>query len=282
MFHYQGQQIAFASKHSKEDVVLPHFKKYLGVVFNVPCIDTDTLGTFSGEVERLGNALDVAEKKARLAMKAADLPYGLASEGSFGPHPYIPFLPSDQEILLFIDDKRQFKLHEILISDKTNFMHRCIANYDEVRPLLEAALFPSHGLIVRPNSWTDKKIIFKGIRDENELRVSITKSLAASRDGKAWLETDMRANVNPSRMKVIGELAEKLAKRLATNCPSCSAPGWGCTNFEKGLPCEYCESPTELVAFEVHGCVLCEYIENKQRKDCATRAEQKYCGVCNP
>jgi len=279
---YKGQYVAFATKHYKEDVIIPYFRKYLEATLIVPWIDTDTLGTFSGEVERPGNAMEVVEKKARLAMKAAGLPYGLASEGSFGPHPHIPFLASDQEILLFIDERRGFKLHEVLISVKTNFIHQCITSYDEVRTFLEAAMFPSHALIIRPNNWTDKKVIFKGVRDENDLRCAIAECLKASSDGKAWLETDMRANVNPSRMKVIGELAERLAKRLATNCPSCFAPGWGCTKFERGLPCEYCGLPTEMVEHEVFGCVLCKYVENKQREDGITKAEQMYCGVCNP
>jgi len=35
----------------------------------------------------------------------------------------------------------------------------------------------------------------------------------------------MRAQFNPSRMSVIGELAVRLAEQLATHCPRCNTPG---------------------------------------------------------
>ncbi len=279
---YDGQYIAFTTKHHKEDVVLPNFRKYLGATLIVPWIDTDKLGTFSGEMERPGNALEVADKKAKLGMEATGLPFGLASEGSFRPHPYIPFLPSDQEIMLFIDNERGFKLHEVIVSEKTNFAQLAVSNLDEADQFLHSAHFPTHGIIVRPNIWEDKSVIFKGIRNMGELEAAFNKCLHVSADSKVWLETDMRANVNPSRMGVIGELAERLAKRLSSECPRCSAPGWGCVKVERGLPCEYCGQPTEMVASQVFGCVLCDHLLTLPGADGITKAEQVYCGWCNP
>ncbi len=66
----------------------------------------------------------------------------------------------------------------------------------------------------------------------------------------------MRALFNPSRMTVIAELANQLADRLATSCPTCTSPGWGKIGIEKGLPCEYCYQPTPLISHEIYGCVL--------------------------
>jgi hypothetical protein len=82
-----------------------------------------------------------------------------------------------------------------------------------------------------------------------------------------WAETDMRAQYNPSRMQAIGELADKLAQRLATSCPKCAAPGWGRIKAEKGLNCEYCDQPTEMIAHEIYGCVLCDHTETLPRVD---------------
>lgn len=279
---YKNSYISFTTKHRKEDVVYPKFREHLGATLIVPWIDTDQLGTFSGEVERIGNALEVAEKKALLGMEATRLPFGLASEGSFGYHAYIPFLPSNQEIMMFIDSERGFKLHEIIVSDKTNFRHSCASNLKEAQEFLERCLFPSHAVIVRPNKCDDKSLICKGICNKNDFNQAFDKCARSSTDSLVWLETDMRANFNPTRMEVIGELAERLAIRLATICPACSAPGWGITKVEAGLPCEYCRLPTTMIAKQIFSCVLCDYTETRARGDGVTKAEQMYCIRCNP
>ena len=279
---YRSKCVSFATKHHKEDAIAPHFQEYLNATLIVPLIDTDQLGTFSGEIERHGNALEVAERKARLGMESNGLPYGLASEGSFGPHPFIPFLPCDNELMLFIDTERGFKLHEVMLSTETNYNHACASGLEEVQDFLRHAKFPSHAVIVRPNQWDDKSLIFKGIQNQKELEPAFATARQASVDGKVWLETDMRAHVNPSRMNVIGTLAQRLAKRLATPCPRCASPGWGRVRVEKGLHCEYCDQQTEMIAHEIHGCVLCCYTEILPRADGLKAAPQTHCGWCNP
>jgi len=92
----------------------------------------------------------------------------------------------------------------------------------------------------------------------------------------------MRADSNPSRMKVIDELANKMAERLITLCPNCRTPGWGQIKSFKGLKCSLCFSETELVKYEIFGCVKCNYLENQNRHDGLTEADPKYCNYCNP
>lgn len=53
---YRGQNIALTTKHQKESAIAPHFREQLDATLIVPQIDTDRLGTFSGEIERKGNA----------------------------------------------------------------------------------------------------------------------------------------------------------------------------------------------------------------------------------
>lgn len=279
---YHGQTIALATKHHKEDVISPPFREHLQAALIVPDLDTDTLGTFTGEIERPGNMLEAAIRKARMGMDAAKTPLGLSSEGSFGSHPVIPFLPCDTEIMVFIDDERGFTLHEIVLSEHTNYSHACVNTLEEARTFAEVCKTPSHAVILRPHQWDDKRIIFKGVMDEIGLQTAFTASRHASRDGKVWVETDMRAQFNPSRQKVIGELAIKLAKRLGTPCPACSAPGWGRTGVEKGLHCEYCDLPTDMVKTEVFSCVLCDHKEHLPRNDKLEWAPQVHCGYCNP
>jgi len=57
-------------------------------------LDTDGLGTFTGEVERPAPPRETALLKARLAIETTGLPRALASEGSFGPHPALGFVPA--------------------------------------------------------------------------------------------------------------------------------------------------------------------------------------------
>ncbi|MBL7537713.1 hypothetical protein INQ15_25330, partial [Escherichia coli] len=70
-------------------------------------IDTDRFGTFSRDVERTGSQLDAARAKIAAAFaEAPDAQFALASEGSFGPHPYIPFAPLAREIVVLADRAR--------------------------------------------------------------------------------------------------------------------------------------------------------------------------------
>jgi len=279
---YQDQCIALATKHSKEIAIAPHFHEHLKANLIVPKIDTDQFGTFSREVERKGNSLEVAEKKVRLGMEVSGLSYGLASEGSFGPHPAFPFLSCDNELMLFIDNERGFKLHEIELSEETNYSHICVTTLEETKSFLEKALFPTHAVIVRPNLWNEQNIIFKGVSDLVKFEQAFTISQTASKDGKVWLETDMRAHFNPSRMKIISRLAYRLSKRLSSLCQSCNTPGWGIVEVEKGLPCEYCNQPTDMIAYEIYGCVLCDYTQRLFRSDGIKVAQPMNCPRCNP
>lgn len=281
---YQGACIIIPTKHAKSIAIAPPFWEKLGASVLEYYIDTDTLGTFSGEVERQGSALECARRKCEWALELLGdkVEHCIASEGSFGPHPQIPFLPCDQEILYFIDHKRGFHLHMVHLSEKTNYQMKAVKSLEELQSFAEAAQFPNHALILRPDNHCTKSPIYKGIDTQKALQDAFHQSLSHSSDGKVWAETDMRAQYNPSRMAIIGELADKMAQRLATPCPACHAPGWGRIRVEKGLHREYCDQPTEMVAHEIYGCALCDHIATLARADGLKTAQQKHCGCCNP
>jgi len=279
---YARSSIVLTTKHGKVSAIAPPFRKKLAAEVTECNLDTDMFGTFSGEVERKNNALESACHKCEWGMKQILADYGLASEGSFGPHPFIPFLPCDHEILYFIDRKRDFHLHISHLSQRTNYQMQVIDSLEALQKLAQQTQFPSHALIIRPNAWEDKSIIFKGIQSQNLLEEAFKESLKHSADNKVWVETDMRAHLNPSRMVVITELAEKLAERLANTCPKCNMPGWGKVRVQKGLECNCCKSETELVKTEIFGCTKCDYEETKQRADSLTSATPENCSYCNP
>jgi hypothetical protein len=96
---YLGQRIVLTTKHEKSLAIAPPFQEILGANVSECPFDTDLLGTFSGEVERVGSALDCVRNKCERGLDLLGGDLGIASEGSFGPHPYVPFIPGGQEIL---------------------------------------------------------------------------------------------------------------------------------------------------------------------------------------
>ncbi|MEN9703202.1 MAG: hypothetical protein RLZZ209_628 [Bacteroidota bacterium] len=83
----EGREIRIATMHGKEKVIGPALEKAYRMKYSVAALDTDLLGTFSGEVERVLTPLEAAREKCRLALEKNDAEIAIASEGSFGSHP---------------------------------------------------------------------------------------------------------------------------------------------------------------------------------------------------
>lgn len=279
---YHNKTCLIATMHGKEEAISPVFFDFLGLKIVQAKIDTDQLGTFTGEVERKGNALICVREKCELAMKGSAFNIAIASEGSFGPHPVISFMASDCEILYFIDRERGFHLHQALLSIKTNYCIEAIGDPHRLKIFCDQVMFPSHGLIVRPNDSANKTLIFKGIQRFDMLEEAFFKCCSLSVDGRALVETDMRAHMNPTRMGVIKELAYSFAKRLAATCPLCYTPGWGIVDTQNGLECGICGSETAMIRLEVFGCPKCLHKEYRARQDGLIHADPQCCEFCNP
>lgn len=86
---YVGSRVVLANMHGKDTAIAPVLRARLGlVVTTAPDLDTDVLGTFTGEIPRAGTIREVA--KARLGMAATGLPIGIASEGSYERMGWMP------------------------------------------------------------------------------------------------------------------------------------------------------------------------------------------------
>jgi hypothetical protein len=281
---YQEREAVLATMHGKEATIAPLLGERLGLTVLVPeGIDTDALGTFTGEIPRHGTIKEAAVAKARLGMAATGLPIGIASEGAYGPHPHIPFLAAGIELLVFVDDERGIIVSEHLIDEATNFAHVVADTPEGIGEFLPGARFPEHGLVVSPNAPSATHAsIFKGIRTRAALDEAIRLTAAASSDGRALVQTDMRAHQNPTRMAAISRLAARLVQRLLALCPDCAMPGFGLIDVVKGLPCEVCDGPSTLVRYEIYGCTACDHKEQRPRSDGLLSAEQRWCSLCNP
>mgnify|MGYP007080208057 CR=1 FL=1 len=273
--------------HNKQSALGPVLLDALGLtLLTSRSVDTDQLGTFAGEIPRRGTMREVAIAKARLGMQETGLALGLASEGSFGPHPVVPFMPGGVELLTFVDDERGFVLHQSRVVDETNFGQSVVSAGEAFDTFLHRAQFPSHGLIVRPNALAEDDAqslaLVKGITDHSTLVQAIATAARRSADGKARIESDMRAHFNPTRMRSLAPLAEQLALRLTSLCPACACPGWGKVDVVTGLPCTGCGMPTEVVLQEVFGCPSCTHRETRARSDGLKHTGPEHCPYCNP
>jgi hypothetical protein len=83
-------------------------------------------------------------------------------------------------------------------------------------------------------------------------------------------------------MRAIARAAGRLAERAATPCPGCGWFGFGFARAERGLPCEACGEPTELVQTLVDGCARCAATVRRPRPDGAATADAGSCPQCNP
>jgi len=263
--------------------VAPAMLHLLGLEVFVPDrIDTDVLGTFSGDVARPGSMLDTAVAKARLGMALEGCALGIASEGSYGMHPHVPFLRGGLEIMVMVDHERDLIIHEELVVDGPHADHRRVRPGDEVRGLLDEFDFPAHGLLVRPAVQQRARRGTASVRDVAELDHAVARAAEDSDDGHAVVFTDMRADRNPKRMANLVRLAHRLARRVRTPCPSCASPGFGVRRRPPGLPCRQCGTPSGMALGSVWGCVRCPHEDVREREDGRVRADPGACSFCNP
>jgi hypothetical protein len=277
---FDGRAIAIATKHGKEAVIAPRLSEALGLrCVNSDQLDTDTLGTFSGEVERRLNPLETARLKCSLAMEITGTELAIASEGSFGAHPSIPFIPAHEELLVLIDKKNAWEFVVRRLETKTNYSQILLQSYDELDGFLTQAQFPSHAIIIK-KSADDPTDCVKGVHDEKALRETIHRFM--QRYGQCSLETDMRAMHNPTRMIVIDALTLELVQQIQSACPVCNTPGFRLTDIQRGLLCSNCGLPTRSVKSEVYRCQFCQHTEQRAPSHGLKMEDPMYCDFCNP
>ena len=277
---YAGRRVALLTQHGKERVLAPLLGSALCCrVERVAGYDTDRFGTFTRDIPRAGTQLEAARKKARVGMELSGLPLGLASEGSFGPDPMMGMFAWNVELLLWIDDERGLEIVGVT-QGKTNFAHLLAAGWEEAENFARQAGFPGHFLVVRPEGENDPRIR-KGIAEWAALRAAFDEALAQSENRRVFLETDMRAHANPTRMENIGLAGAVLARKLCSLCPACGTPGFWLVERVVGLPCADCGAPTRETRAEIHGCLQCAHRVTRERIDKECVGAER-CDYCNP
>ncbi len=279
---FAGRTLVLGTKHKKEKVIAPILERELGVRVIVPDnFDTDQFGAFTREIARAGDQLEAARRKAVAAMDLLGADLGLSSEGSFGPHPDIPFITSNFELVLLIDRKHGLEIRGHHRSGETNAGAAYVSSVAEAKEFAKKFGFPEHGLVVR-RSENSKRDIFKGIVSYQELEEKVSYLLGKFLVKKVYLETDLRAHVNPTRMKSIGLAAKDLIENIRSVCPKCVVPGFVIMDVVRGLPCGRCGQKTDVPLAIVRACQKCKFKVQDRPPKSKTFADPGMCGYCNP
>lgn len=275
MHPYEFEEFFIVTKHGKEEALqraLP-FPNAKVVCFNA---NTDIYGTFSPEKPREMSLKETLKAKSNLIDKK-DVRLIISSEGSFGPHPECPFLNLDHEILYFHDRDLNIEHFVEEFSMETNLAEKSFSSIEGVYEFLKLVQFPSHAVIIFNKNLS---FIRKGIREELEMRSALEECW--SNGDEAIIQTDMRANYNPTRMRIIELAANKLFQHLKSLCPSCFSPCFAPVEYVRGLNCQICGRETNCIKEVIYCCVKCGHKESNQSSEEKKLADPGFCDFCNP
>jgi hypothetical protein len=275
---YRDAKVVLPTLHGKGVLAERAFKEHLGMHVEELEIDTDQFGTFSGDVERKLSPKECAIAKAKLGLTLSKHSYALASEGSIGADPTVPFINSDIECVVFVDSVNDLIISHLYRSfDITAHSHEYIDGED-LEAFLVKADFPRHKLIVKS---LDSGVIAlsKGIANHDELMSALDQATARGLK-KIIIESDLRAHKSPSRAENIRTAFKELAIRISSLCSQCESPGWGITSSVRGLPCADCGEETDATRALVYGCVSCTF--TMEGDPLATSIDPSRCSWCNP
>jgi hypothetical protein len=277
---YSGLKASLLTQHGKESIICPQLFDSNGLeVIHVSDYDTDKLGSFTRDIPRYGSQLDAARKKARVGMELSGLTLGIASEGAFDNDPYTGMLPWNYELVLLIDDIRNIEIIGFF-GGQAQSASQQVSSWDELTALLSEAQFTTHQLVIRPDDEYHPECR-KGIKDLESLKEAFEWATNLSKKGNVFVENDLRAHTNPTRMANILRATQDLSRKMNSLCPECEAPGFWVTERKKGLPCASCEVPTNLPLANIWSCVKCAYKKEEMIANQA-KADPSKCNYCNP
>jgi hypothetical protein len=277
---FSGRTAVIATMHGKEKVIAPILERALGVTCITPSgFDTDTFGTFSGEIARKDSPMQTLRAKALAALAHSGETMAVASEDSFGPHPSYVFVPGNEEMVLLMDLRNNIEIRGWYLTERTNYSQKKINELNDLEEFKKEIGYPAHGIILKTEDAVPTKKVWKDISTAMELTELVCSLLEKGSTVSA--ETDMRAMQNPTRMNAIEKAVVDLVKNCKSHCPECNAPGFVIVAAIPGLRCQQCNFPTESTKAFVHNCKKCHYTVERVKKG-VDYEEPMFCGFCNP
>ena len=277
---FSNRPASLLTKHGKEKVIADVLNAQVGcLVKQTDAYDTDLLGTFTHETARYGSQLDAVRKKASIGMGLLQFDLGIANEGAFINDPYTGILPWNNELVLLIDQKHGLEISGFS-SAPAQSDHSYVSRWEELKKFADGALFPSHYLVLKPTDEYHPQSK-KGIKTLAELKDAFEWAKSLSTKGIIYVENDLRAFANPSRMENIRKATVDLANKMNSLCPQCQTPGFWIKDIKRGLPCNACGLPTDQEIAKIRGCLKCDHEETEGMK-VFKFADPSKCNHCNP
>ena len=159
-------------------------------------------------------------------------------------------------------------------------MSHQVSNWDELLLFCSQAQFPEHHLVIKPDDEHHVECR-KGIDHYDSLKEAFEWARELSQHGIVFVEHDLRAHANPTRMGHILKATQVLAQKMNSLCPECNTPGFAVTKVEPGLPCSSCGMATRLPQAHVWSCVKCNHTQSNYI-EYVTAADPSRCDFCNP
>ena len=277
---FSKRSASLLTKHGKEKVISEVLNAEVDcLVEHTSAYDTDLLGTFTQETPRYGSQLDAARKKAIIGMELLKLDLGLANEGAFLNDPHTGAIPWNNELLVLIDQKHNLELTGFSSGPAQN-ESGYVTHLEELKKFADSALFPSHYLVIKPTDEYHPQSR-KGIHELAELKDAFDWAKSLSSKGIVYVENDLRAFANPTRMENIRKAAINLANKMNSICPQCNTPGFWVTDVKRGLPCNACGLATDEEIAKIWSCIQCEHKQTEGMK-VFRFADPSKCKHCNP
>ncbi len=269
-----GRAAVLATRHGKAEAIAPALAPLGLRVVPTDAVDTDRFGTFASDVPRPLPPCDTVRAKARAGLASGAWPAAVASEGSYGPHPELPFAAWGEEWVAWVEADSGLTVLGRHAGPAPWAWQRRLA----ARPELGCLAFP------------DRAVAVPALAGQPRPDLGVRKGLAPAdlpaawdaldRGEGLWLLADLRAHLCPPRMAAVAAAARDLASRLASRCPACGRPGFGPVESEPGRPCAVCGTPTALTQAVRHGCEGCGLDQRRLLPE--GTADPGHCPACNP
>jgi hypothetical protein len=200
-------KVCIVTKHEKHKIITPLFSEAFNINPELLEFDTDTLGTFTPEKKRKLDIKHTLLAKAKIGLQDNKYMHSISSEGSFYPHPFLPGIHLNTELVCIVNHQNEYLIAEYT-TPKIVFGKDQIHNLTELETFLKNYQFPSHQVIVQTKNWLGISKFHKQDFTEQELKNLLKKYK------KFTIYTDQRANKNPTRQLAIQEACKLLIQKI--------------------------------------------------------------------
>lgn len=201
------QKLCIVTKHNKHKIIAPLFNGAFNITPELYEFDTDTLGTFTPEKKRKQDIKNTLLAKAKVGLKDKQYTHSISSEGSFYPHPHLPGIHLNTELVCIINQQNEYLIAEYT-TPRIVFGKDQVHNLDELETFLKNYQFPSHQVIVQTKNWLGISKFHKQDFTKQELENLLQKHQ------KFTIYTDQRADKNPTRQLAIQEACKQLIEQI--------------------------------------------------------------------